>query len=320
MIAKAELPALVVPERYNYIATFLTLACNLDCSYCINLHEDPGGGRGRIVTRHMGMADWVGAINRIDTQGRMPITLQGGEPTVFKHFYDIMERVDTRHRFDLLTNLQFDPAVFARRVPKILFSREAPYAPIRVSYHPGQNTMEELLPKALALQESGFRVGLYGVLFPPQREHILEVQEKAQKAGLDFRTKEYLGKGAGHLKYADGVEGAFNKFCLCRTSELLIAPSGYVMRCHSDLYEGRLPVGHILDPEFRLEDKFRPCFVYGHCNPCDVKIKTNRFQIFGHTSCDIEKIRELTAEEEAAVAGGDNGLAGIQKEFAPVSA
>ncbi len=308
------LPPLVIPERYNYVATFLTLACNLDCSYCINLHEDPTSGRGRIVTRHMGLEDWVAAIDRIQTGNRMPITLQGGEPTVFKHFYGLMERVKPKD-FDLLTNLQFDPKEFARRVPKALFSREAPYAPIRVSYHPGQNTMEELIPKAKALQDLGFRVGLYGVLFPPQRDHILAVQEKALAAGLDFRTKEYLAKDSGHLKYPDGVEGKFNKFALCRTSELLLAPSGYVMRCHSDLYEGRLPVGHILDPEFRLEDRFLPCTVYGHCNPCDVKIKTNRFQIFGHTSCDIEGVRDLTSAEGEAVAQGDNGLAAVQREF-----
>ena len=323
MISRApvaqSLPTLVVPERYNYIATFLTLACNLDCSYCINLHEDPTSGRGRIVTKHMGLDEWVAAIDRIDTQNRVPITLQGGEPTVFKHFYGLMERVKPKH-FDLLTNLQFDPKEFVKRVPRSHFSREAPYAPIRVSYHPGQNTMEELIPKARYLQDQGFRVGLYGVLFPAQADHILKVQEEAVKAGLDFRTKEYLGKGAGHLKYADGVEGGFNKFAMCRTSELLLSPSGYVMRCHSDLYEGRLPIGHILDPEFRLEDKFRPCTVYGHCNPCDVKIKTNRFQIFGHTSCDIEKIRALTPEEAAAVAKGDNGLAGIQKQFEPAGA
>jgi hypothetical protein len=175
--------------------------------------------------------------------------------------------------------------------------------------------MEEIMPKAMHLQEHGFKVGIYGVLFPPQRDHILEVQARCQKEGLDFRTKEYLGKGAGHLKYADGVEGAFNKYCLCRTSELLVAPSGYVMRCHSDLYEGRLPIGHILDPEFQARDVFRPCTVYGHCNPCDVKVKTNRFQIFGHTSCDIERIRELTPEESEALAKGDNGLAAIQRDF-----
>jgi hypothetical protein len=60
-----------------------------------------------------------------------------------------------------------------------------------------------------------------------------------------------------------------------------------VHRCHSDLYEGRQAIGHILDPGFEIDNKFRPCSVFGHCNPCDIKVKTNRFQIFGHTSVEV---------------------------------
>ena len=31
-----ELPLIHVPDSYNYIGVFLTLNCNLCCSYCIN--------------------------------------------------------------------------------------------------------------------------------------------------------------------------------------------------------------------------------------------------------------------------------------------
>ena len=67
-----------------------------------------------------------------------------------------------------------------------------------------------------------------------------------------------------------------------------MGPNGGVYRCHSDLYEQRPPIGSIIDPEFQIDDHFRPCEVYGHCNPCDIKVKTNRFQVFGHTSVEIK--------------------------------
>jgi hypothetical protein len=70
--------------------------------------------------------------------------------------------------------------------------------------------------------------------------------------------------------------------------------AGSIYRCHSDLYEGRAPVGNILDPAFQIQEVFRLCDYFGHCNPCDVKLKTNRFQQFGHTSVEI---KELTEEE-----------------------
>ncbi|MFN0056921.1 MAG: radical SAM protein [Planctomycetota bacterium] len=307
-----ELEKLEIPASHNYIALFLTLACNLNCKYCINLHEDFSGGRRRILTRHLGASDWIRAINRLSAGSQIPLTLQGGEPTVYKHFYDVVSGVNDGVKFDLLTNMFFDPDEFARRVPLERFLREAPYAPIRVSYHPGQNKIEELIQKTLRMTELGFRVGLYGVLHPSQRDEVLRQQERALALGIDFRTKEFLGVDGdevhGHYRYPDSMSGKINKYCECRTTEVLISPSGYVFRCHSDLYEARCPVGHILDPDFRVVDTHRACYVYGHCNPCDVKIKTNRFQEHGHTSVDIVEVRELSAEEDAARRAGDNGV------------
>ena len=63
-------------------------------------------------------------------------------------------------------------------------------------------------------------------------------------------------------------------------------------RCHADLYKGRNPIGHILDEYFTEDsiEEFRECSFFGDCNPCDVKVKTNRFQVFGHTSVEIRNI------------------------------
>ncbi|MBU4342850.1 MAG: hypothetical protein KKG21_02450, partial [Candidatus Omnitrophica bacterium] len=41
----------------------------------------------------------------------------------------------------------------------------------------------------------------------------------------------------------------------------------------------------------KLEDAFRPCDWFGHCNPCDIKIKTNRRQVYGWTSVEIKDIQ-----------------------------
>jgi hypothetical protein len=50
-----------------------------------------------------------------------------------------------------------------------------------------------------------------------------------------------------------------------------------------------------LDEDFTQEkvDEFRDCYYYGSCNPCDVKVKTDRFQKFGHTSVEIKDIKAL---------------------------
>jgi hypothetical protein len=281
-------------DHHNYVGFFLTFACNLNCPYCINCH-----GQGRPIQKSMEPGEWIEAANRLVLRDDLPLTLQGGEPTLYKGFYRLVNEVREEIKMDLMTNMMFEVTEFIRNVPLWRFNREAPYAPIRVSYHPGQNTIDDLIRKTLMLQDAGFRVGLYGIEHPDEkmRARILEAQERCLNLGIDFRTKEFLGSHGGRsygtFKYHGSVDGAHLKHCDCKTTEILIDPSGYAYRCHSDLYKGRNPIGHILEPGFTEEsiEIFRSCDYYGDCNPCDVKVKTNRFQILGHTSVEIRNIR-----------------------------
>jgi MoaA/NifB/PqqE/SkfB family radical SAM enzyme len=247
----------------------------------------------------MSVANWITAANRLVLRADLPLTLQGGEPTLYPGFYRLVNEADEKIKMDLMTNLMFDVDAFIQNVPVWRFTREAPYAAIRVSYHPGQNKIDDLITKTLKLQDAGFRIGLYGIEHPDPklRAHILETQERCQKIGLDFRLKEFLGELEGTMygtfKYEDCVSGKTLKKCECRTTEIIVDPSGYVYKCHADLYSGRNPVAHIRVENFNEDsiDEFRECSYYGTCNPCDVKVKTNRFQVFGHTSVEIRNIR-----------------------------
>jgi hypothetical protein len=285
--------------HHNYVAFFLTLACNLKCAYCINLHD--GGSRYQQAKRtSLSVDEWIRAANSLVLRSDLPLTLQGGEPTLYKGFYRFVNEVRADIKMDLMTNLMFEVDQFIRNVPVWRFTREAPYAAIRVSYHPGQNHLDDLIQKTVRLQEAGFRIGLYGIEHPNEeiRRHIREARDRCLGIGLDFRTKEFLGLYKGKLygtfKYEGCVNQKMKKSCECSTTELLADPGGYVYRCHADLYSGRLPVAHVLDDEFTEEkiDQFRLCHQYGDCNPCDVKVKTNRFQIFGHTSVEIRNIQD----------------------------
>jgi hypothetical protein len=242
--------------------------------------------------------DWIAAANRLVLRDDLPLTLQGGEPTLYKGFYKLVSKVKEEIKMDLLTNMAFDADEFIKNVPVWRFTRKAPYAAIRVSYHPGQNDIGALIEKTRKLQDAGFRIGIYSVLHPSpkKKEHIMQVQEKCIGLGIDFRTKEFLGEWNGSLygtyRYNGCVDGKTTSVCECRTSEIIAGPDGGVYRCHSDLYGGRDPIAHILDRDLTADSigSFRECRYYGKCNPCDVKVKTNRFQVFGHTSVEIKNI------------------------------
>ena len=280
------LEPLILPKTCNYIAVFLTLECNLSCSYCINRFGDLADGR-RLLTRD----EWLAGLNRIVTQSDLPITLQGGEPTLHPDFYAIVNGVNPHINLDLLTNLEVDLNRFMQEIPPGRMRRDAPYASIRVSFHPEMMRIRELAAKVEILLDAGYSVGIWGVLHPSWEDEISAARDYCLARGIDFRTKDFLGEhdGAmyGEFTYGDACAGKTSRRVRCRTTELVIGPEGGIYRCHSDLYAGRKPIGTILDPHVAIDDRFRDCDYYGLCNPCDVKLKTNRFQSFGHTSVEI---------------------------------
>lgn len=286
-----------VPEDFNYIAVFLTFSCQLRCSYCINHH-----GGDLVKGRRMQPKEWIDGLNRLDIGSRtdLPITIQGGEPTVYKGFYEVVNGVKRELPIDLLTNLEVNAEEFMSHIPRDRIRREAPYASIRVSYHHGQSNFDALIGRVLEFQKRGYSIGVWEVEQPDIRGEVLFRAQLAHSLGIDWRIKEFLGpwKGVNHgtMRYPDAVNSNSLRNCDCRTSELLIDPSGYVFRCHSDLYANRLPVGHILDSDFDggVLGSWKACSVYGKCNSCDIKVKTNRFQQYGHSSVEIKNISEPT--------------------------
>lgn len=290
-IDSKELPSISMPERYNYLAAFLTLSCDLNCSYCINSF----GNTENLHQIHNWMmpgSQWIKTLNRLELPSNIPVTLCGGEPSLHPDFYDIINGLKPELNIDILTNLQFDIKRFLKKVHPKRVSRDAPYASIRISYHPEVMTFNELKEKIIILIDNGYSVGLWSVAHPLNHDEIERVKNLCVKAGINFRVKEFLGihqgKVYGRYKYPGSVEGKQEISVKCRISELIIGPSGNVFRCHSDLYRGRQPIGNISDSDFVIEDVFRHCENYGSCNPCDVKIKTNRFQQNGHTSVEIQ--------------------------------
>ena len=272
-----------LPLRLNYIGVFLTFNCQYSCSYCINHHN----GRVRDYPE-MRAEDWIRGLNRLPAGETLPITLQGGEPTLYKDFFKILRAV--RKPLDLLTNLAIGANAFMDQVPAWKFQRDAKYASIRVSYHPSQAEFMPLLHKVKRMQDNGYNIGVWEVAHPEYLEQIALRQGVAAAWGIDYRIKDFLGpwKGEyyGNFAYDDAVNNSSTGECMCRTSEILIAPDGYVFRCHADLYNRRSAIGHILG-EVKGLGKWKYCDRMGQCNACDVKIKTNRFQEYGHSSVEI---------------------------------
>jgi len=273
-----------VPKSYNYVAAFLTMRCNLSCSYCINAFDKPFS---RTYHPEMSAKQWKQALNRLDLPEGLPITIQGGEPTVKRSFHNILMGIKKEISLDMLTNGQFDINKFIYEIPPSRFRQfndvKDLMASIRLSYHPEQMDLEDTIKRALILKSGEYAVGISIVSHPNQISDVYKIKTACKKSNILFWEKEFLGfydgKLYGTYKYLDAMTTNItprNKV-ECKVSELLIAPTGHIYRCHRDLYAQENPIGNILDEEFEIEDVFRSCNKFGHCNPCDIKLKTNRF-------------------------------------------
>lgn len=276
---------ILVPERYNYIGIFLTLRCNLKCSYCLN---------GKLLNRErkeLSAEQWIKILNRLNIKRDLPITLEGGEPSLHYGFYDIID--GTNHFVDILSNLRFDPIEFIDRVniTKLNEGRNLSYKPIRISYH--NQDMNELINKANVLQNFGFNVGVFSINLPEKTESNMIMAEKCRQAKIYFFVKDFLGfrdgRLFGHYKYPKAVSREGREYVQCRIKELLVAPDGQVFKCHRNLYLNENSIGNLLDEDFEIKDIFRTCDDCGFCSPCDVKLKTNRFLKMGSCSVEIKE-------------------------------
>lgn len=289
---------LKLPEAYTYIAAFLTMRCNLKCTYCLNT-LDKNFHRNRSLEELSG-EQWVAALNRIESPPEIPVTLSGGEPSLHNDFIYIINHIKPELNVDILTNLQWGAKGIERFIKEVdpkRVRRQEPYTSIRVSYHPKQMNPLELAQNVKRMQDAGFKIGIGAVLYPdPENLSLIsEAQYIFRKHGVDFWIKEFTGQYkdttyGNYSKYPGATTGLKNKNVQCRITELHISHTGDVYRCHRDLYVRENPIGSILDENFQMEDKFRPCDKFGLCHPCDVKVKTDYKLEPNHTSVTIEEL------------------------------
>lgn len=299
------------PDDYDYVGVYLTNKCHLKCPYCITKHF----GSDFRENRHDNLKSeqWIEGLNRLELPKDVPITLQGGEPFLYEGIWEILENV--QHKIDILTALP--PFLTKEHFLKLKTldwnKREAPYPRIRVSYHLGQNDYKELIERIAALQDI-LSIGLFYFSRPVTSEKEIEaIKEYAVRYGVELREKEFLGEWNGNIYgtflYKDAATGKSKGIkVLCKNTVVPIAPDGTVYRCHSDLYFNRkkLALGNILNENLEFPDDYLYCENYGLCSECDVKIKTNHYQVYGYTSVDIKFLDSEVVYEFEETKGTNN--------------
>lgn len=278
-----------VPTHYllgnNYWATFLTFKCTGKCDYCIQhiCKSEFVTARSEYEKDLLSGEEWVEYLNRLQRWKNMRLGVIGGEPTLHPDFFYIINNLKGYY-VTVTTNLTSD------NITK--FGEEIGHRDnlrINTSFHPKLISVDEFANKIHYLREQGFHVDQIAMVDTPST-NFGGYHQKFLKRGIHITPQTFLGESEGEwypnpestaakdhgetgindrAKYEAGFQCKQKEQVLCYSTRFLMAPDGGIYRCHYQLYSRRDTQGDVRERTFPIDQDYRLCNDFGHCNPCD---------------------------------------------------
>jgi MoaA/NifB/PqqE/SkfB family radical SAM enzyme len=258
---------------------FITRACNYKCPYCWEINNQENYAPEPFIDSEK----WVEGWNRIKPK---ILDITGGEPMLQPNFLELLEGLDKHIKLAMTTNLSDD-----KIVAQIANKHAKRFCSMTLSYHPSQTDWHNFFWKANLLKQRGVEnLTVNFVSYPTQLWGIGEVEEQCKRLGIRFHLDPYSPYPGGEYKLSDreieyiskyhkdenrelaGVTERYpkgtNVMCPAGMSHIQVFPNGDVYRCGA-MSVGRLPIGNLLNPYFKLLEKEEFCDRVNMCYGCD---------------------------------------------------
>ncbi|MDD5628398.1 MAG: radical SAM protein, partial [Elusimicrobia bacterium] len=161
------------------------VACNYRCPYCI-FHEDwqKLAGLNRLPSLDALKQAWERIYRDF---GECYVTFNGGEPTVYPRFAELMAALGRRHRWNFNTNLSWDIPLWKSFAKDVDLSRGS----VQLSYHPTEEPdFAGFLQRAAFIKTLGWRnCSACIVAYPPILADLRRYVEGLQGQGLITRVQ-----------------------------------------------------------------------------------------------------------------------------------
>ncbi len=253
----------------NIINVFPTFLCSLKCHYCINRFNEQNYPFLPLKQpkQVFSWEEWTDALNKFPKE--CTVVMQGGEPTMFLGFSNIINNIYHNH-IRILSNLFLDISI-----NELFKIKNKNNIEIITSMHVSDifpdivNIVENNINK---LRSEGFLVYVDIVNTPELTEDHINYMNKNQcnlKDMLGFYNGIFYGTENMH-RQIDAFSGNKRKV-ICRVKkEGLIAPDGNMYACTSGMYTSNknLIIGNIFEDNYSNQETIF-CDSYGLCNPCD---------------------------------------------------
>ena len=258
------------------------VACNYRCPYCyFDGHWEDLGKLNGIPGLEAVQEAWDRVFR---DYGECYVPLNGGEPTAYPHFTELMAALGRRHRWNFNTNLSWDIPRWRRFAQNVDPSRGG----VQFSYHPTQDAdFDGFLRRAVFVKGLGLRgCNVCIVAYPPQLPDLRRYCLELKKAGLRARPQPMVGTFQGRrypesytpeerrlidelgretdsdlaadLGYAVGDQSPRGRPCHAGQFYCHINQSGDVYRCTQVPKRQEAKLGNLYEG-FRLRADPQPC-------------------------------------------------------------
>lgn len=252
--------------------------CNYRCSYCYAPKPEKVDFNDNEKNRanYLSLKDWIRVWENIyNKYGTSRIRLDGGEPSVYPSFIELVAVISKLHILQINTNLSFDVDDFVKKI-----------SPERVcidgSFHPEFVSLEVFLHKILTLRKHKFKIVASCVAYPPFLDKINEYKLPFVNLNIPFIIHPFSGEFKGKsypkayeleevskiysldeasrliMSWRKG-ENKVTKGKLCRMGQMYgrIYPNGDTYRCCAE--GGMFKIGNICNDNFQLLDEPLEC-------------------------------------------------------------
>jgi organic radical activating enzyme len=238
--------------------------CNYRCPYCGVWKDHP---ENDVILSPEAWGKVWGRIH--DLYGACHIYISGGEPSIYPRFSELVTLLAEQHFPDICTNLSWD---ISQLIPRL----SAKKIRISATFHPQFAEFEEFFRKVVAVKDYLADSQIYYVAFPSQISEMPQRSRKLMEHGIKLIPLPLRGDGfvinseeekkiieeispyKGSEKIDYQLQNISPKGKLCRAGKdyAVIRVDGSVDRCSQYLTGA---VGSLIDPDFKLFDKSRPC-------------------------------------------------------------
>lgn len=271
-------PRQEIPPYRVFFTWGMHYQCNYRCSYCYAPKPEKAcfNEQPKNCANYLGLKEWIRVWDDIYKKyGTCRIRMDGGEPSAYPYFMELVEAVSQKHLLQINTNLSFAAETFVTRI-------KPERVRIDASLHLEYVAVPEFFAKIETLHKHKFRLVVSCVAYPPFIDKINDCQPPFENLHVPFIIHPFSGEFNGKsypkayemeevskiysLDEASRLimgwrkgENKVTKGKPCRMGQIYgrIYPNGDVYRCCAE--GGLLKLGNICADEFKLLDEPLEC-------------------------------------------------------------